>query len=149
MERILRDVQSTLMYSDDVVITGKMQEDHLKNFDLILSRLENEDLSLRREKCSYSMLSSVKYLGHVISSDDLQPSEGKILVITDSPTTSEYCPIKVILRIDKLLLQFHEALIQLASTAVLIFATEDALALGQGRENSLQSSVETVVITGP
>ena len=84
MEGILRDVPSTVVYIDDVLITGKTQEDHLKNLDLVLSRLEKEGLSLRREKCSF-MLSRVEYLGHVISSDGLQPSEGKIRAITDSP----------------------------------------------------------------
>ena len=62
-------------------------------------------------------------------------------------STSEYCPIKVILRNDKLLWQIPGAFIELASTTVSITATEDTLALGRGRENNLQSSEETVVIT--
>ena len=61
MEGIHRDSPSTVVYIDDVLITGKTQEDHLKNLDLVLSWLEKEGLLLSREKCSF-MLLSVKYL---------------------------------------------------------------------------------------
>ena len=139
MEGILRDVPGTVVYIDDVLVTGKTQEEHLKNLDLVLSRLEEEGLSLKREKCSF-MLSRVEYLGHVILADGRQPSKEKIRAIMDITSTSEYCPIKVILRNNKLLWQIPGAFIESASTTVSITATEDTLALRCGRENNLQSS---------
>ena len=85
MEGILRDAPGTVVYIDDVFFTGRMQGNHLKILDLTLSHLEEEGLSLRKQKCVF-MLSRVESLGHTISAEGLQPSVEKIWAIIDLPT---------------------------------------------------------------
>ena len=51
---------------------------HLKTLGEVLARLEAAGLRLKREKCGF-MLSSVDYLGHVISSEGLSRNPEKIV----------------------------------------------------------------------
>ena len=84
MEGLLRDIPSTVVYLDDILITGKTEEEHLQNIDEVMTRLEDEGLTLKKEKCQF-MLDKVEYLGHTISADGLKPSESKTRAIVDAP----------------------------------------------------------------
>ena len=79
MEGLLRDIPSTVVYLDDILITGKTEKEHLQNIDEVMTRLEDEGLTLKKEKCHF-MLDKVEYLGHTISADGLQLSESKTRV---------------------------------------------------------------------
>lgn len=84
MEGLLRDIPSTVVYIDDILITGKTEEEHLRNLDEVLTRLEKEGLTLKKEKCQF-LLEVVEYLGHTISAKGLQPSEKKTKAIAQAP----------------------------------------------------------------
>ena len=71
MEGLLRDIPSTVVYLDDILITVKTEEEHLQNIDEVMTRLEDEGLTLKKEKCQL-MLDKVEYLGHTISADGLK-----------------------------------------------------------------------------
>ena len=60
MGGLLRDIASTVVYLDDILITGKTEEEHLQNIE-VMTRLENEGLTLKKEKCQF-MLDKVEYL---------------------------------------------------------------------------------------
>ena len=81
---MLRDIPSTVVYLDDILITGKTEEEHLQNTDEVMTRLEDEGLTLKKEKCQF-MLVKVEYLGHTISADGHKPSESKTRAIVDAP----------------------------------------------------------------
>ena len=63
MENVLQGLSHTVVYSDDIQITGNYNVTHLKNLKEILFRLEKAGLKLRKDKCSF-MVPSVTYLGH-------------------------------------------------------------------------------------
>ena len=48
MEGLLRDIPSTVVYLDDILITGKTEEEHLQNIDEVMTRLEDEGLTLKK-----------------------------------------------------------------------------------------------------
>ena len=51
----------------------------------MLSRLEEEGLTLKKEKCQF-MMEEVEYLGHVISAEGLRPATSKTRAILEAPT---------------------------------------------------------------
>ena len=80
MEGLLRDIPGVVVYLDDILITGRTDEEHLAALETVLARLEKAGLRLQRKKC-YFMMSSVEYLGHRIDSKGLHPTEEKLRAV--------------------------------------------------------------------
>ena len=73
----LQDLPRTVVYIDDIVVASVDEADHLNNLDKVISRLGDAGLILRQSKCTFGV-SSVKYLGHVIDAEGIQPSVEKV-----------------------------------------------------------------------
>ena len=67
IDNILQGLSHVCIYIDDILVTGTSEEEHLKNLDEALQRLEMQVSS--GEKCNF-MLTAVKYLGHKIAATD-------------------------------------------------------------------------------
>ena len=50
MEKMLQGVKGVVVYIDDILVTGKMDEEHLRNLEQVLKRLLEHDLQLKK-KC--------------------------------------------------------------------------------------------------
>uniref|UniRef100_A0A1X7T330 Integrase zinc-binding domain-containing protein n=1 Tax=Amphimedon queenslandica TaxID=400682 RepID=A0A1X7T330_AMPQE len=61
------------------------EEEHLACLSEVLRRLAESGMRLKKEKCSF-LLSSVEYLGHVISSKGLCTSDTKVAAISNAPS---------------------------------------------------------------
>ena len=85
MDSLLQGIPQTCVYLDDILITGNTVEEHLKNLDEVLRRLQTAGLRLKSSKCLF-MAPSVEYLGHVIDSAGLHPTKAKVKAITEAPT---------------------------------------------------------------
>ena len=72
------------VYIDDILVTGKTEQDHLRNLEKVLRCLNQAGLRLKWEKCAF-MLSSVEYLGHRISAEGIQPTQEKVRAIAEAP----------------------------------------------------------------
>jgi hypothetical protein len=74
METLLQGIPNVSVYIDDILVTGRTQEEHLQNLQDVLSRLERAGLRLKRPKCAF-MLPSFDYLGYQISAEGIQPQQ--------------------------------------------------------------------------
>lgn len=63
MDTILQDTPSTICYLDDILVTGKNDEEHSSNLEELLKRLQQNGLWVKSEKYKF-MHPSVEYLGH-------------------------------------------------------------------------------------
>ena len=63
IEQLLQNIPMTVVYLDDVLVTGKTPEEHDRNLEIVLSRLQEAGLHLKREKCTFRQ-KACKYLGN-------------------------------------------------------------------------------------
>ena len=83
IESILKNIDGVCVYLDDILITGRTNEEHLINLRSVLLRLQEHGITLRKEKCN-SFLPEVEYLGFVVSKEGLKPTETKVKAIKDA-----------------------------------------------------------------
>ena len=75
MDIILQGLDNVESIKDEILIPGKDDEEHMKNLDSVLSRLDHYGLRLRQlSKCKF-MQKSVTYMGCVLSASGISPIE--------------------------------------------------------------------------
>ena len=88
IEQILRPVDHTQPYLDNVLVTGTSTERHLKNLQKCFERLRNAGIRLKREKCSFFQ-AEIEHLGHVISESEVRPSPRNARAILEAPAPTD------------------------------------------------------------
>ena len=68
MEKILQGLPKVVVYIDDILVTGRTDEEHMKVLEQVLIRLQGFGLQLKREKYSF-LKPSVKYLGYIVDKE--------------------------------------------------------------------------------
>lgn len=71
-----------LAYLDDIILLSPTYEEHLNDIQKMFDRLRLFKLRLNRKKCKFAT-NEVKYLGHLITADGIQPDPGKIAAIVE------------------------------------------------------------------
>ena len=56
IEGVLRGIPNICIYLDNILITGKTNTDHIKNLDVVLTRLEEAGMCLKQKKCQFLLL---------------------------------------------------------------------------------------------
>ena len=84
MEKLLQGIPRVTVYIDDILVTGKSDQEHLHNLNLVLERLHQYGLRLKRGKCSF-MEPSVRYLGYLIDKEGLHTTPEKVQAILHKP----------------------------------------------------------------
>ena len=79
-------------YIDDTSCYSNTWNDHLKHLDLVLSAFETAGMTLKLKKCKFSW-STLKYIGHVIGSGNIEADQAKIEAIVNMPTNKKVVQI--------------------------------------------------------
>lgn len=69
---------------DDMIISGKTDEEHLANLEAVLERLEKFGLRANLNKCDFFQ-EQVSYCGHMISEEGLKKSPDKVNAVLKAP----------------------------------------------------------------
>ena len=72
MDRLLSGLSGVTCRVDDILITGKDDTEHMSRVLEVIGRLERAGFRCRLDKSQF-MVSSVVYLGHVVSKQGIQP----------------------------------------------------------------------------
>ena len=102
---LLQGISKTCVYLDDLLISGTTVEEHLHHLDLMLNHLQTAGLRLKNGKCSF-MAHSVQYLGHVIDSIGLYPTQAKVKAVKDARDPKNVTELRLFFRNDQLLYKF-------------------------------------------
>ena len=84
MDTVLQGIPFVICYLDDILVTGRLDEEHRKNLEEVLSRLQRHGIRLKKEKCRF-FSKSVEYLGHVINAEGVHTSPTKVKAIIEAP----------------------------------------------------------------
>lgn len=80
IEQLLGDIEGVCTYLDDILITAPDTVTHIERLNLVLNRLQEAGLRLKKDKCEL-FRKSVEYLGFVIDKEGLHKSERKVEAI--------------------------------------------------------------------
>ena len=84
MDIVLQGIPNTMCYLDDIIVSGRTEEEHLQNLATVLERLQQHGMRIKKEKCKF-MCTSVEYLGHRIDSEGLHATSDKLQAIVNAP----------------------------------------------------------------
>ena len=87
MENLLGDIEGCVVYVDDIIITGKNDEEHKKCLEKVLKRLEDAGMRVNPEKIQL-MQEKISSLGHVFNANGVAPSPDKIRAMVESSPPS-------------------------------------------------------------
>ncbi|XP_056144368.1 uncharacterized protein K02A2.6-like [Lampris incognitus] len=96
MDQVLVGLPFTHCYLDDILVSGPDEETHLKALDDVLTRLEEYDLHVKKDKCMFFQ-ESVEYLGHIIDAAGLHKSPEKERAVVEAPAPTNVSQLRSLL----------------------------------------------------
>ncbi|KFD60572.1 hypothetical protein M514_27238, partial [Trichuris suis] len=88
MDRMLEGLPHVAAYLDDIIITGRTDEEHMKNLDTVLQRLTEHGFRIRKEKCQF-LQAEVEYLGHILTPEGIRADPKRVEAIAKMPAPSD------------------------------------------------------------
>lgn len=82
MENLFRGIDGLVVFMDDFLVHGETDEKHDKTLEEVLKRLKELNFRIN-EKKSLLGVTEVTFLGHIISTKGIKPTEDKIQAILD------------------------------------------------------------------
>ena len=67
------------------MVTGRTDEEHLFNLEVVLSKFQEHGVRFRREKCCL-LQESANYLGHTIDAQGIHTSSEKVKAMVEAPS---------------------------------------------------------------
>lgn len=83
IENVLVDLPGSIVYIDDILVTGANEQEHIENLKRVLARLQEVGLKLRPDKVRI-MEESVTYLGHRFSANGMSPTSEKVTALRNA-----------------------------------------------------------------
>ena len=81
-----------VIYLDDVIIFGHMEEEHLEHLRLVFERFWEFNLKLKPSKCSFFQ-SEIVYLAHHVSQQGILPSCNNVRAVEEFPMPETYMQV--------------------------------------------------------
>ncbi|KAI2651181.1 Transposon Tf2-9 polyprotein [Labeo rohita] len=83
---IFRDMlhQFVVIYIDDILIYSRNPKEHFHHVKRVLQSLRKQHLLLKAEKCEFN-LTTVQFLGYIITSDRVQMDQKKVQAVAEWP----------------------------------------------------------------
>ena len=81
---------------NDILASGKTQQEHLANLKEVMTHLESAGLCLKKEKCTFCK-PEVHYLAHIISASGLKPSPAQAIAVSKIYLSSKISELKTFL----------------------------------------------------
>ena len=83
IRQIIADVEGVVNIADDLIVHGKTISEHDQNLHKLLAKLEEKNLTLSGEKCTFRM-SKVVFMGIILSQHGIGPTEEKVRAVVQA-----------------------------------------------------------------
>ncbi|MCP4487896.1 MAG: DDE-type integrase/transposase/recombinase [Gammaproteobacteria bacterium] len=93
MGNVIKGLDGILCYIDDIIIFSTTWEEHLENLEALLKRLQEHNLKLKPEKCTFGA-PEVNYLGHVVNKEGIRPDSSKLKAISKYPVPTDLTAVR-------------------------------------------------------
>ena len=140
IEQVLQGIPMVVCRVDDILISGKNDQEHLSNLSEVLTRLESTGLRLKLSKCQF-MQPTVEYLGYRIDAQGLHAIEKKVEAIRQAPAPENQQQLRSFLGIyDQLLFEIQKQLFD-------HHPSTKRITKGRGRMEMVRKSAKVVSTT--
>ena len=82
IQQVLEGCDGVRNIHDDIIVHDQTTEDHDKQLEQAMERIQNRGLTLNKEKCKFHM-SELEFLGHLLSAQGIGPSQTKVEAVTE------------------------------------------------------------------
>uniref|UniRef100_A0A1I8BFD6 RNA-directed DNA polymerase n=1 Tax=Meloidogyne hapla TaxID=6305 RepID=A0A1I8BFD6_MELHA len=93
MNKVLKGVKNVSLYIDDILVHTNGFEEHIEILEQVFSRLKENGLKLKGEKCKFFMRKCI-YLGHEISNKGYKPAQSNCESIKRYPSPKNAKEVK-------------------------------------------------------
>ena len=93
MDQLLGHIEGVQCFLDDILITARDDAMHLKTIGIVLAKLQEVGLTVKKEKCEF-FKESVEYLSHRVDTKGLHMTKGKVKVILEAPPPGDVSELK-------------------------------------------------------
>ena len=135
MERITCDFKGVAVYLNDILVSGSNEEEHIKNLQPLLQRLQDKGLRCCQHKCVFAQ-PSVEYLGYTISKEGISKGKRKVDAILDMPSPTNVTTFEIVFKLCSVLWEVHQRSLYTDRTTVLPPKQGCTLEMGKIRATS-------------
>ena len=96
MDQVLKGIPNTSCILDDIIITGKTDDEHLKTLEAVLQRLMEYNLRVNEAKCKFFQ-EEITYCGHKIDANGLHKTQDKIEAVINAPKPENVTQLRAFL----------------------------------------------------
>ena len=83
MDRLLKKVPGVKCLLDDVLITGRTEEEALRRLEEVMQIMKSQGLRLKKDKCQF-MTKEVRYLGLRLGANGIKPDPQRVKPVLDA-----------------------------------------------------------------
>ncbi|GBG78383.1 hypothetical protein CBR_g26411 [Chara braunii] len=85
-----------IVYMDDILVYSSSYEGHVQHIEWALHALRDAGFKVALEKCQF-FLTTISFLGHVVTDQRLQPEPHKVATIKDAPVPTTIMQVRAFL----------------------------------------------------
>ena len=105
MDEVLRGLQFSYAYVDDVLIASATPEEHKQHLRLVLERFQKYGIVVNPSKCKLGV-TTLEFLGHKVTKHGIEPLEERVQALQQFPLPDTQRKLREFFGADQLLPSF-------------------------------------------